>query len=127
VNDGGESGESNTANATTKALTLAAPTDLTAVQQTDNSIDLTWTDNATGETGYVVMQKFEGEGGFSVLATLPAGTTTHTVPYHLVSDGRIEYQVKAVSDTAESEPDTAVLEYAVPKEYNIFLPLTLRQ
>jgi hypothetical protein len=32
-----------------------------------------------------------------------------------------------VSDTSESEPDTAVLEYAVPKEYTIFLPLTLRQ
>ncbi len=127
VNDGGESSESNTANATTKALTLAAPTGLVAVQQTDNSIDLGWTDNATGETGYVVMQKFEGEGGFTVIATLPASATEYTVPYHLVSDGRIEYQVKAVSDTSESEPDTAVLEYAVLKEYNIFLPLTLRQ
>ncbi|MGC9358261.1 MAG: fibronectin type III domain-containing protein, partial [Anaerolineae bacterium] len=122
VNDGGESGDSNTASATTKALTLAAPTDLSAEQQADNTIDLSWTDNAASETGYVIGQKFEGEGTFTPIATLPAGSTSHTVPYHRVSDGLVTYEVKAVSGTAESAPATTVLEYAVRSEYDVFLP-----
>lgn len=124
VNDAGESPNSNTANATTKALTLATPGNFQVEQETGGGVNLTWQDNATGESNYVVLQQLAGEAGFKRLAQLPAGSTSYTVPYYLVAEGRVTYEVRASNATAESAPATSVLEYQTPSK--LFLPVFLR-
>ena len=47
----------------------AAPTGLTATLQSGPQVGLTWTDNATNETGFVV-ERAVGAGAFSTLATV---------------------------------------------------------
>jgi C1A family cysteine protease len=80
-NDGGDSDYSNTAIAMTQAAptTPAAPTNLTATAISRTGINLTWTDNATNETGYYV-QRCKGATctNFARIATLGANVTSYS-------------------------------------------------
>ena len=62
--------------AVTAAATLTVPTDLRATS--NKTVSLTWTDRATGESGYVVERAVAGSSqlSYSRIATLPAGSTT---------------------------------------------------
>ncbi|MFL5242206.1 MAG: fibronectin type III domain-containing protein [Gemmataceae bacterium] len=75
TNSGGDSSYTNEANATTPTPPVA-PTNaqMTLVSQTE--IDLTWTDNANNEDGYRIRRATAG-GGFTIIATLAAGTTSY--------------------------------------------------
>lgn len=55
-NNGGDSGYSNTATATTQASASppVAPSNLTALALSSSQINLAWTDNATNETGFKI-------------------------------------------------------------------------
>lgn len=126
-NDAGEGNDSNTASATTKGIGLAPPTNLSAKQQEDNSVRLTWRDNTSAETGYLVLQKIEGEATYTRLAELPANSSAYTVPYYLVTDARLTYEVRAMNATQESEPATAILDYQTPAQHWLLLPVILRR
>jgi len=63
----------------------AAPTGLKGAYQRDNSIDLSWKDNANNETGYIVYECTANEGDsaddcspYSEIASLPANAKTYT-------------------------------------------------
>jgi hypothetical protein len=56
---------------------LGAPTDLGATAVGQQTIDLTWTDNASLETGYVVVRSTTSDGVYEKVATLSANATTH--------------------------------------------------
>ncbi|HEV2854620.1 MAG TPA: fibronectin type III domain-containing protein [Thermoanaerobaculia bacterium] len=56
----------------------AKPTDLKAAADSSTSVTLTWKDNARNETSYRVEMKAPG-GGFQVVGTLDADTTSATV------------------------------------------------
>ncbi|MEJ8567951.1 M6 family metalloprotease domain-containing protein [Elongatibacter sediminis] len=74
------SGYSNTAQATTpeQPVTVPAdPTNLSANAAAHNQVDLSWTDNASDETGYEV-ERAVGGGGFSLLTTLGANATSYS-------------------------------------------------
>ncbi|MCQ6280286.1 fibronectin type III domain-containing protein [Bacillus sp. EB600] len=79
----------------------AAPTNLTAVLSVTNANDaqLTWQDNATDETGYVVERSSDGTN-FTALPTLGANTTTYTDPG--LTAGTYTYRVKAVNAVGSS-------------------------
>lgn len=66
---------------TTQAAVLSAPSNLSAVRSgslTKQRIDLSWTDNATNETSYVVERSLDGNTGWVELASsLPANTTSY--------------------------------------------------
>ena len=55
----------------------ADPSGLGAVVVAHNQVDLTWTDNATDETAFEV-ERAESGGGFSLLATLGANSTSYS-------------------------------------------------
>ena len=57
---------------------LRAPTGLTAQAASQNSIQLNWTDNNTGETGYEVYRSTSNSGGFTKITTTAANATTFT-------------------------------------------------
>lgn len=55
-----------------------APLNLTAANNGSLSNNVTWTDNSNDETNFVLHYTFGGSTTYSLLATLPANTTTYT-------------------------------------------------
>jgi len=72
---GGDSAYSNEANAKTYAL--PAPSGLTATAVSSTQINLSWTDNSTNETGFVIQSKTGVAGIWIQIATLGANITTY--------------------------------------------------
>jgi Tol biopolymer transport system component len=82
----------------------AAPTNLAATSTDARTIDLTWTDNSAVEDGYAV-ERSGGGGVWSVIAALPAGTTTGTMAYRdgtVTANVRYDYRVRATRDQGSS-------------------------
>jgi serine protease AprX len=79
-----------------------APSDLEASVVTDSSVTLTWTDNATDETGYEV-QRCTGAGcsGFNQVASLGAGVTSWT-DTSVGAEATYGYRVRAVRNGTHS-------------------------
>jgi hypothetical protein len=91
---------------TNNCSSLAAPTDLTGSVQGLQEIDLTWIDNAAGETSYEV-ERAEGTGSdFMVVATLGADAESYTdqVP----APGVYGYRVRAMNAQETSAYSEAV-------------------
>jgi hypothetical protein len=81
-----------------------APTALVATTINNGRIDITWTDNATNETGYqlerctgAACDTFAGIGG-----TLPAGTVSYT-DLTVAFNTTYRYQVRAVNNVVPSD------------------------
>lgn len=80
----------------------AAPTSLTAQATSTHEIRLTWSDDASNETGYVVEYAYGWGGMWTVeAAALPANTTTYTQRY-IPQGAEFYYRVKAVNATGSS-------------------------
>ena len=86
----------------------AAPTTLVATLQAGGQVSLTWRDNATNETGFVVERATVVSGvvgTYTPVATPPARSTTGTVTYvdkTARPDTTYSYQVKAVNGGGSS-------------------------
>jgi hypothetical protein len=88
----------------------AAPTNLTATLQSGPRVSLTWRDNATNESGFVVERSTNG-AGFVQIATPPARTNTGNVTMvdNSVTVGNTyEYRVVAVNVAGRSDPSNTV-------------------
>ena len=93
----------------------AAPTSLTATLDTNASqINLSWTDNATNETEYVVERSDNG-GAFALIATLAADSVSYA-DTAVASGNHYEYQVAAVNAGGSSYSNIAAVDWtgAVP-------------
>jgi len=97
-----ESTFSNVAQAKTLPLGSppASPSNLQGSAISCNQIDLSWQDNATDETNYIVERKIEG-GSYSVRATLPANTTVYS-DTGLSANTKYYYRVKAKNSFGDS-------------------------
>jgi FtsP/CotA-like multicopper oxidase with cupredoxin domain len=79
----------------------AAPTGLTAtLDNTVPQVNLSWTDNATDETGYVVERSDNG-AGFLQIATLPADSVSFS-EVGVATGNTYEYQVAATNGVGPS-------------------------
>lgn len=74
-NADGNSGYTNIASAVTP---LNPPTNLTATAVSSTQVNLAWTDNSSAESNYVIERSVGTASTWSVLATLPANTTTYS-------------------------------------------------
>jgi hypothetical protein len=74
----GDSAYSNEASATTQAGLPGAPSGLTATSVATDQINLTWTDNATNETGFKIERKTGAGGTYAQIATIGASITTYS-------------------------------------------------
>ncbi len=80
------------------------PTDFAAEAVSDGRVNLSWTDNATDETGYVVERSPDGIGSWTVLAdALPPDTTAYADTLELVEDTTYFYRVSAMGPTGPSD------------------------
>ncbi len=88
--------------ATVQGLTRpAAPADFTAAGISQTRIRLQWSDTNPTPVAHQVEQSLDGGGAFSLLATVPAGTTTYEVE---VANPAITYvyQVRAINASGPS-------------------------
>lgn len=77
-NSAGNSGYSNTANATTLQAPPAAPSNLTASAVSSSQINLAWIDNSNNEDGFKIERSKKPKGKFKQIATVGANITTYT-------------------------------------------------
>ena len=71
-----------------------APTNLAAGSATSSAVPLTWTDNATDESGYQV-ERATGAGSFALLAALGVNATSHT-DSTVAATTAYSYRVRAI-------------------------------
>lgn len=99
----GTSDWSNEATVTPPAAAPNAPTSLLAQAITSTSIQLTWTDNSTNETGFQIERKV-GTGPFEAPILLPANATgsVNFVDSGLTSGTNYTYRVRAINQAGNS-------------------------
>jgi regulation of enolase protein 1 (concanavalin A-like superfamily) len=100
----GNSAPSATATETTPAAPTvpAAPTNLAATPAGPSEIDLTWTDNASNETGFVIERSPDGVGNWSQIATPGQDATSYSDTSLLTADTTYFYRVRAVNAVGPS-------------------------
>jgi hypothetical protein len=76
-NSAGASPYSNEASATTADVPPAAPSNLATTAATSTRINLTWVDNSTNESGFLVERRDGPAGSYAQVATLGAGVTSY--------------------------------------------------
>jgi hypothetical protein len=74
----------------------ATPSNLVATPTGTSSINLTWADNSTNETSFVLMQSSTSGGIFNKLITIPANTTSYT-DVGLGSSATYYYKIQATN------------------------------
>ncbi|GGB83375.1 hypothetical protein N798_05235 [Knoellia flava TL1] len=98
---------SNSLNVNAPAVTPAAPTALTATAQPGPQVALTWRDNATTETGFVIERAVAGTTTFSTVAVAPARTSTGTTTFTdttVSGSTSYDYRVRATNVAGVSAP-----------------------
>ena len=103
-NAAGDSDYSNTASAVTQAAPAlpAAPTNLVATAVSKSQINLTWTDNASNETGFSI-ERCKGATctNFSQIATVGANVTSYANT-RLTANTTYRYRVRAYNASGNS-------------------------
>jgi fibronectin type 3 domain-containing protein len=79
----------------------AAPSNLVATAAGTSSINLTWADNSTNETGFVLMQSSTSGGIFNKLINIPSNTTSYT-DVELGSSATYYYKIQATNTGGNS-------------------------
>jgi hypothetical protein len=97
-NADGDSMYSSEVNATTLP---AAPSGLSATAASSSRIDLAWTDNSGGETGYKIERKTGASGTYSQVGTVGANVTSHSNT-GLAASTAYYYRVMAYNVTGDS-------------------------
>lgn len=96
-NDIGDSAYSNELSVLTKP---AAPSNLVATVVNEHQINLSWTDNSAGESGFRVERK-TGSGSWAQLTTLAANVTSYS-DTSVVETTTYTYRVLAFNDSGDS-------------------------
>lgn len=93
-------GKSNTVQLSVNAPDIAPPTNLVAASDNVSTITLTWTDNATNETGYLVERSTDNVVFVPIKNDLPVGTVTYGDTG--LGNGTYYYRVAAFNGTSTS-------------------------
>ncbi|HOT46638.1 MAG TPA: fibronectin type III domain-containing protein [Spirochaetota bacterium] len=73
----GNSGDSNVSSAITADVAPAAPSGLTATAASSSQINLSWTDNSTNETNFIIQRSLNGTT-FSQITTVGTNVTSYS-------------------------------------------------
>ena len=116
TNSGGDSPYSNEANATTPDAPPAAPSNLAAAAVSTTQINLSWTDNASNETGFKVERKTGSGGTYAQIGTVGANVTTYS-DSGLTASTTYYYRVRAnnaIGDSGYSNEANATTSATIP-------------
>jgi hypothetical protein len=95
---------------------LVAPTGLTATAVSASQIDLSWTDNATGETSYRIERSMNGTSSWTVIGSAAANATSYS-DTTVLSLLTFYYRVTALSGTNASSPSNVAAD-TTPADLN---------
>jgi len=112
IGTGGESEYSDTSSATTfgPPLTPVAPTELAGDSGDSTSISITWTDNASNETGYLIYRSTDSVN-FTVLDSVPSNTNAFTDT--TISGQHVYYYyVAGVNESGVGDPSNTIVVYS---------------
>ena len=98
---GNTSASSSSACATTLASIPAAPSNLQASAVATNQINLSWTDNATTETGFKVERATSASGPWTQIGTTAAGVSSYSSS-GLTASTTYYYRVRATNSAGDS-------------------------
>jgi hypothetical protein len=101
INSGGPSPFTSTVSATTPALP-AAPSNLVAATASTTSINLSWTDNSTNETGFQIERTLESGVDFVLIHTTSANATSYSNT-GLQSGVTYYYRIRALNASGTSQ------------------------
>ena len=96
----GDSAYSNEAGVTTVPLPPGAPSGLAVANTSATTLNLSWTDNSTNETGFKVERR-TGAGPFTFIGQAPADTATFQ-DAGLAADTLYTYRVRATGTAGDS-------------------------
>ena len=115
TNNGGDSGFSNVASATTLATTSlpTAPSSLVAAAVTKSRVNLTWIDTASNEDGVKIERSSDGGKTWSQLAQVGANITTYS-DLSVSARKTYQYRVRAYN-TAGNSAYSNVAQVTVPQ------------
>lgn len=90
-----------------KPVIISAPSDLTAVSNTAGKVTLTWKDNSSNETGFMIERRMENySDSYLNVGFSPANTTSYTeseTGMHPIFPGeKYYYRIKAYNDSGHS-------------------------
>lgn len=91
--------------------TPTAPTNLAATLQTGPRVSLTWRDNATNETGFIIQRSNDGGTTFAKAGTAPARNSTGNVTWvdsTVTLGNTYQYRVVATNIAGDSTPSNTV-------------------
>jgi hypothetical protein len=111
----GDSAYSGEASATTNNIAPYTPTDLTATAVSSSQINLSWTDNSSNETGFII-QRSENGTSFSQVTAVGANVTSFTNT-GLAASTTYYYRVIAhntVGDSGYSNVSSAITASVAP-------------
>jgi Zn-dependent metalloprotease len=77
----------------------SAPSGLTATAASATQVNLSWRDNATGETGYQIERSASATEGFTLVGTAAANATTYQ-QRDLTTNAIYYYRVRAITDAS---------------------------
>src|SRR5205085_1374039 len=80
----------------------AAPSGLSASTVSQTQINLSWTDNSSNETGFVVGRTTTSGGPYTDIATVGAGVTTYNNTTGLSANTTYYYVVRATNSGGDS-------------------------
>ncbi len=103
VNAAGE----NATEEVTLTMPPAAPSSLQASAASATSADLTWTDNSSDETGFLIEYRASDETGWTTWEPDPAAGAVSVTIDGLVPDSDYEFRVFAFGDHGRSSPSNA--------------------
>lgn len=79
---------------------LLPPTNLNAIAKSPTKVNLSWSDNATGEDGYKIERMVSG-GSWALLTTVPANSSSY-IDNTVVGNNTYYYRVRAYNSIGES-------------------------
>jgi hypothetical protein len=100
TNAAGDSAFSNEASGTTP---LAKPTSATATAVSSSQINLTWVDNSSSETGYLIERKTTVNGTYAQIAQVGANVQSYSDTNGLSPNTKYYYRVRATNGTINSD------------------------
>ncbi|MBX7246141.1 MAG: fibronectin type III domain-containing protein [Candidatus Sumerlaeaceae bacterium] len=102
TNTGGDSANSSQASATTLPNAPAAPSGLGATAVSQTQINLSWTDNSSNETGFIIGRSTTSGGPYTDIVTVGAGVTTYNNTTGLSANTTYYYVVRATNTGGDS-------------------------
>jgi titin len=97
----GNSSYSNEASATTLPDLPETPSGLRAAAVNNNQVDLTWTDNATNESGFKIERKLSSAASYTQIATVGANVTSYSNT-SLTQNTAYSYRIRAFNASGNS-------------------------